>query len=378
MRHWRTDDQPAHEQYSYWREVVCAAFTPLRPTARWSARDTWDRQGVPGWVDSMPFGAMNGAEVASCDQAIRHGKPEVRAIDREVVFINLQLRGRSVVQQDGRTCISGPGTFSLVDATRTFHLDYLDDWRTISYRVPADLIPGLTAPDRAMTARAFSASSGLAGVLGQTMRSLWNAAPELDEASADAGAVALGSLLVALLHGGNAADVMGNTRAERGLRETIDRFISANIEHADLAPQAVARQFAISVRKLHQLYAAGPRTFGQTVMGIRAARCAESLVSAGTSPTLTETAARWGFSDLSHMNRVFRREFGCLPSEYRARDLPAVAGLSSTPREPVRQTSGSRPRQEDRRPAPGTSRAGAGGARPCCRRRRPGSRARPA
>jgi AraC family transcriptional regulator, positive regulator of tynA and feaB len=321
MRHWTTKALPVHEQYSYWREVVCAAFTPLCPAARATARDAWDRRGVPGWVDSMAFGAMNGAEVESCDQVIRHGRAEVRAIDREVVFVNLQLRGRSVVQQDDRTCMSGPGTFSLVDATRPFHLDYLDDWRVISFRVPAGSIPGLTAPDRAMTARTFNASSGLAGVLGQTMRSLWKAAPELDEASAAAGAEALGSLLVALLQGGNAAEAMGNEHAEQGLRDAIDQFMSANIEHADLSPQTVARQFAISVRKLHQLYGTGPRTFSQTVMGIRAASCAESLVSAGTHSTLTETAARWGFSDLSHMNRVFRRELGCLPSEYRAREI---------------------------------------------------------
>jgi AraC-binding-like domain len=105
------------------------------------------------------------------------------------------------------------GTFSLVDATRPFHLDYLDNWRAISFRVPAGSGPGLTATDRAMTARTFSATCGLAGVVGQTMRSLWTAAPELDEASAAAGAEALGSLLVALPHGGNAAEVMGSQHA---------------------------------------------------------------------------------------------------------------------------------------------------------------------
>ena len=95
-------------------------------------------------------------------------------------------------------------------------------------------------------------------------------------------------------------------------------FVAANLEYADVSPEAVARQFGISVRKLHLLYAGQPRTFGQTVMRLRAAKCAELLRDRSWPGTLTELAARWGFSDLSHMNRVFRREFGCLPSEYRA------------------------------------------------------------
>jgi len=35
MRIWNTEDLPDHEQFAYWREVLCEAFVTLRPeTAR--------------------------------------------------------------------------------------------------------------------------------------------------------------------------------------------------------------------------------------------------------------------------------------------------------------------------------------------------------
>lgn len=49
---------------------------------------------------------------------------------------------------------------------------------------------------------------------------------------------------------------------------------------------------------------------------MRLEACAREVV--GSAGTLTAIAANWGFSDLSHLNRVFRSEFGCRPSEYRA------------------------------------------------------------
>lgn len=328
LRRWQTDDKPAAEQYSYWREVVCAAFTTLNPATRGSDRDRWDRPGLPGWVDSLPIGSTNAAEVESCEQLLRHGRGQVAALDHPVLFINLQLRGRSVVSQDGRTCLSGPGTFSLVDATRSFTLDYLETWRTVSFRLPLEAVGGLSSPGRALTARTFSASQGMGRVLTQTMRSLWAEGQHLTPEAAAAGANAICTLALAL--DGSAIED-GHAGLADSIRQAIDDYVELNIEHADVHPEAVARNFGISVRRLHQLYEDGPCTFGQMVMSTRARYCAEML-AAEPHVSLTEAAARWGFSDLSHMNRVFRRLFGHSASEFRGRRIGPIAPSSGVDR----------------------------------------------
>jgi AraC-like DNA-binding protein len=51
-------------------------------------------------------------------------------------------------------------------------------------------------------------------------------------------------------------------------------------------------------------------------MRIRAQQCAADLLANHGRSTLTDLAAKWGFSDLTHLNRVFRQHFGCRASEY--------------------------------------------------------------
>jgi AraC-like DNA-binding protein len=313
VQRWRTDERPETEQYSYWREVVCEAFTPLRPAAR-GTRDSWDRKGLSGWVDTHPYGDVNGAEIGTCDQTIHHGRDEVGRLRHEVVFVNLMLSGRCVVRQGASTCLSGPGTFSVVDATRPFRLDYLDDWRTISFRIPTGSLPEGMA-DSVMAVR-YPASGGLPSIIADTMRAAWRSAPALTETQAACTGTAIASLVGALVHGVPASDLVSDRTSNEAMRASIEYHVARHLLYGDTSAPAVARQFGISVRKLHLLFEGAPATFGQTVMRIRAQQCAADLVANYGCTTLTDLAAKWGFSDLTHLNRVFRQHFGCRAAEY--------------------------------------------------------------
>jgi AraC family transcriptional regulator, positive regulator of tynA and feaB len=312
MQRWDTREKRPSEQYAYWREVVCAAFTPLRPAAR-GTRDDWTHGGLEGHVESQSFGQVNGAEIATCAQVIYHGPDEVRRVDDEVVFVNLMLDGRCIVSQDGRRSMSGPGTFSIVDVTRPFSLDYLDPWRTVSFRVPSRDIPdGLRAN---ATARTFSASGGLGAVIADTVRSSWIQASRMSAGEADAVGIAIASLTRALSHASPPTSLADEDGSEAVLRQSIEHHLERHIRFVDTSPAAIARHFAISVRKLHQVYESAPLTYGQTVMRVRVLACADDLRAERGRVTLTHAAAKWGFSDLSHMHRAFRHHLGQTPRE---------------------------------------------------------------
>jgi AraC-like DNA-binding protein len=307
MQRWQTEDRPRGEQYGYWREVVCEAFTPLRPTAR-GARDAWDRDGLRGWVETQAFGEVNGAEISTCDQTIHHGRHEVSRVEQEVVFVNLMVHGRSVVRQGDAVSLSEAGTLSIVDATRPFRLDYLDDWRAISFRVPIEVLPAGVAD--ASTAVRHSTGHGVASVLADTMRAAWRAGPRLDRDQADGVGAAVASLVATLVRDAPAGDVIDDTSGGAALRESIEHFVVRNLQHGDVTPAGVARHVGLSV------YQDAPATFGRTVMELRTERCAADLIDNVDRLAITELAAKWRFSDLSHLNRVFRQRFGCRASEY--------------------------------------------------------------
>ncbi|MEV4688407.1 helix-turn-helix domain-containing protein [Microbacterium sp. LWH3-1.2] len=311
---WDTSTRPPAEQYAYWRHTLCDAFTPLRPVER-GQRDAWRRPGLPGTVASELLGHVNAAEIATCAQTIHHGRAEVERLEEDVVFVNLMLRGRCIVRQGATEAYSPAGTFTIVDAAEEFVLDYLDPWTSVSFRVPSVRLHSRVRRD--LRAKSFSALSGMSAVLADSMRSAWSASPDVDDAQRSV----LGSVFETLLDSFAEQAPMETYVASDGrgeaLRSSIERYVTQHLRHGDVSPTATAARFAISVRKLHRLYEGAAMSYSQTVMRLRVEQCAAELAHPAET-TLTELAARWGFADLSHLNRAFRAHVGMSPRAYRS------------------------------------------------------------
>jgi AraC-like DNA-binding protein len=306
-------DQPVGEQFAYWRDVICQVCTPLAAEREPERR----REGMTGWVRASEVGSSHCAEVSSGAQSLAHGPAEIRRMASDDVFVSLQLRGSCVAEQGARMCHIEPGGFAMFDTTDAYRLTYAGEWQVLSFRVPRARLLPLVADPGAFTAVTHDGSrGGIAAMVASTMTSIWQQADSLDDLAAQAAETALLTLLAA---------AAGETRGQRErrrdvldatLRAAVNRYVAANLHSADLAAAPVAGHFGISVRKLHGLYQHTERTFAQTVMATRVEACARDLVARAGQRTLTDTAAHWGFADLSHMNRVFRARYGCLPSEY--------------------------------------------------------------
>ncbi|WP_308818732.1 helix-turn-helix domain-containing protein [Pseudonocardia alni] len=314
MRTWTTDELPVSDQFGYWRDVICEQFTPLSP--RRGDGPGPDPGGLRGWVRSSPLRRTNCAVVGSSAQRHVHGVPEVRRTPTDSVFVNLVLDGACVGRQHGRTCRIGAGEFALFDTTEPFSLDYVEDWEVLSFRLPRDsVLPLLARPDRA-TAVTFSGTTGPTAAVVSMMHATWGTADGLDPATAAAMEDAFAAVLAAALGATAGAAELGRDSMDAALRRAVHRHVRHNLRRGDLSAHTVARHLGISVRKLHALYEQRELTYGRLVRRMRLEACAREVV--GSAGTLTAIAANWGFSDLSHLNRVFRSEFGCRPSEYRA------------------------------------------------------------
>jgi AraC-like DNA-binding protein len=311
MRYLTLADMPTAEQFPYWREVICQTCTPL------AAERERGEPGITGWVRAAEISSTHCAEVCSGTQSLTHGPAEIQRMASEDVFVSLQLRGDGIAAQGGRIAHLRPGTFTLLDTTEAYRLHYRGDdrgeWQVLSFRVPrARLVPMLSDPHGFSAVPHDGMAGGIAAVAASTMTSIWRSVESLDALAARAAEDALITLLAAAVAG-----AVTHRDADAALRAAAARYIAANLHESDLNAARVAARLGVSVRKLHGLYAGSGQTFARTVMSARLGACAREL-SAGVSGTLTDTATRWGFSDLSHLNRVFRARYGCLPSEFRA------------------------------------------------------------
>jgi AraC-like DNA-binding protein len=331
MPYWTTVDRPAEEQFPYWREVLCEAFAPLAPERTSKHRPAGPRvPGIESWVKSDVLTETNCAEVSSKTQLIVHGETEIRRTMSEVVFVNLQLTGHCVASQGGRSCLVRPGSFACFDTTGEYTLEFFEDpavqeWRVVSFRVPRpNLLPLLADPEGFTGVTHDAATSAAADLVASTMLSIWRTVEGLDAGAADAAEAAFTTMLAAGVGGSEQLRQTSRETLDATLRAVINRYVAANLRTADVSAAKVARRFGVSVRKLHRLYEGTNRSYAQTVMGLRVDGCTRDLLAAGNTRSLTETAVRWGFTDLPHLNRVFRAHHGRLPSELRAAASPAI------------------------------------------------------
>lgn len=324
MRYWTTADRPTGEQFSYWREVICEAFTPLaaqRADARRGRAP--DDPGIASWVRSSPLSGTNCAEVTSKSQLILHGPAEVRRTRSDHVFVNLQLRGHCVGSQGDRTCVVKPGGFALFDTTSEYRLDFVGDgpdqeWQVLSFRVPRDQVLPLLADGRGFTAVAHDATvAGSANLVASTMTSLWRNVGDLDPRARDTADIAFSSVLAAAAGANDTWRDTSRESVDAALRAAIVRYLAANVAHLRLTADHVAGRFGISVRKLHRLFEGDRRSFGKTVAALRVEGCARELSSQTERRSLAELAGRWGFADQSHLSRAFRAHYGCSPTDFR-------------------------------------------------------------
>jgi AraC-like DNA-binding protein len=313
MKTWDTQQLAPRHRFGYWRDVLCEAFTALdsRPN---------DRTDAGSVVTLHELAEVNAADLASFSQLVVRGRDEIRRRADEYFFANLQLEGACRVEQDGRRMLAEPGSFYLVDTTRPYALGFEQTFRTLSFRFPHhQLMPLLGHDPRRLTATRVDTSSALGGFAIQNMTGAMRCAPQATPATARV----LADTLARLIGASVAPDPAQLPDAARA--QVRDAFHASIVRHvldrwADpaLSVARVAAHFRVSVRYVHEVFAAQPASFAQTVLEQRL-RHAAHLLSRDAAVSVGDAADRTGFGDASYFARAFRRRFGCTPRDWRNR-----------------------------------------------------------
>ncbi|MEV4596455.1 helix-turn-helix transcriptional regulator [Amycolatopsis sp. NPDC049253] len=88
----------------------------------------------------------------------------------------------------------------------------------------------------------------------------------------------------------------------------------ALLPDADLSPAVLARHLNVPVRTLHRAFAGSDESAAAYVRRRRLERARADLATGRA--TVSEAAARWQFSDSSHLIRAFKSRYGQTPTEF--------------------------------------------------------------
>src|SRR5262245_50857029 len=236
MKTWNTEELPDRDQFAYWREVLCEAFVTLRP----ERPRQQSSHRFPSRVTAHPLSTVNVTTVQSKAHHVIRGDAEIRKSPQEVYFLNLQLAGRCRYETEGRETIVGPNQFAIVDSTRPYYLDFMDDWNVFSFRIPRHMLrPLLQAPD-CSTGICVSGHHALGEI---TIAFLKSIATRMGDLPPEAMEPLAGDLvnLAALSLGATEETRIGQRRsARRGLYAAILTFIETNLADPLLSASTAA------------------------------------------------------------------------------------------------------------------------------------------
>lgn len=320
-RAWSTAAFPAPEQLPVWREVVSQAFVPVSVE-----RDSDPVAGsFAGVVHARSVGPLGLARIHSESQRVRRDEGAIRRRAGNVYFLNLPLTPGAVVAQAGRAAHLAAGDFAVVDSTRPFELTFAEPFEQVSLALPHELVaPRFAAPGDATAVR-VQGDRGVGAVAAAAVRSLVQAADDLDREAA----TILGHQVAELV-----ALALADVRKPSGsptvglLRQAALDEVERSLGDPDLTPGMIAARLNVSTRYLHRLFSDNGPSFGRWVLGRRLERARRDLSDPLRAHwTIADVARANGFSEPAHFSRAFRARFGIPPSEAR-RMAAALTGGS--------------------------------------------------
>jgi len=302
---WTTAVLPESDQFSFWREVVWEAFVPV-------TLSRGDGAGFSGSVGASRIGSLGVAAIAAEAQTVERTDTDVRRSPGEVFFLNMPLRGRSRVTQDGREAELRPGDFAVVDGTRPFSLDFEEEFEQLSLVLPSETLMPLLARPEMVTATTVRGDAGLGAAAGGALRPFY-AGVGIDAAMGRPLSERLLSLIALALGSGALA-----TGSRAALTQAALDEIERSLGDPELSPSLVASRVGISTRYLHRLFSTRGPSFGRWVATRRLERTRADLADPGLAHlTIGEIGWRNGFTDPSYLARAYRRAYGVSPGEHR-------------------------------------------------------------
>lgn len=297
------------------RPVTVEAASPFVRKRVIASRSAQEVGATVGTLDFARVGSISVGRFSSSHSCVTQHPVALTPSARKSVFLAVQLKGRTSVEQCGRTMRLAPGAWGLCDAPTPCVSSHSEDVDQLHLLIPRESVR-LAVDTRFVVCRPFAEQSRISELMCNTIVSLFEELPQLGPRhSVDLADIALKLFHLAVTERIQQPD---GCSAKEALRERINHYVESRLRDSSLTLDQIAKDLQCTKRYLHMAFAAEERSLNEYIWDRRLERCRDDLENPmRRARSITETAMSWGFSNLSHFSRAFRDRFGVTPRQMR-------------------------------------------------------------
>lgn len=306
-----TNDVRPRDKFGLWKDTLWQLLGRLRSEA-------YGDDSFAGRIEHCDVGDLRICRiVARRHRVVR--KLESRHDNQDLLKVALQLKGSSYFEQNNRSVLLSPGSWSIYDTTRPYTVSSMGNVELLTLLIPRARIATHRLHLNDLIVRRFSGETGLGKLAYQFMTTTFaeiaNVNPEHEWEIV--GAISQLIRLAMLEVAGEQSDLSVHEK----WRERIKAYIDGHLRDPGLSLDQIAAVMNCSKRYVHKIFESEGTTTSEYIWRMRLWRCREELRDpASASKLITEIAYSWGFSNSAHFSRTFKDAFHVCPRSYRARD----------------------------------------------------------
>jgi AraC family transcriptional activator of tynA and feaB len=298
------------DRFDFWHSVACKNL--VDHNSRTECRLSFDAEIETGSLGNLELVLFHNSPMEVSHTA--HHVAHARADD---LFVCRQVIGALFLEQDTRDVVLEAGDLTLLDPLLPYEGRFSLDSKLLVLKVPRRELEARVGKTREMVARLIkpvrmedSLTSSLLAMLPSFTGKMGAISEEM------VGNHALDLIAVSL-----AKTVEGGrprvSSAKAFVLLNIRAVIEARLTDPALDAQTVADAAGISVRYANAALADDEMSIMRLIQARRLARCRYALEDPNQAQrTVGEIAYGWGFSDMTHFGRRFKKAYGILPSDY--------------------------------------------------------------
>lgn len=241
--------------------------------------------------------------------ALHRSERHIRTDGHDYFFIDRRVSGQLSSRSTADQPVKTGGDLYLLDAAQVNDC-VIETGDSVTLVIPRDCLPNTAAR---LHGRALS--SGVSGLLGDHMLSLFQRMHELRPQDVPHVVQSTLQLLTATIAPTRDAISEASQAIRDALIRRVQHHIDAHLLEADLTPDRICRDIGVSRAKLYQLFE-GRGGVVREIQRKRLRRAYRLLANPNRPPMhIKEIAWAHGFQDEKYFSRLFKVEFGHTPSE---------------------------------------------------------------